>query len=146
MQRSHRRSLRQPTSRTHSSPRLRQSTTRSRCGHGTRVLCSSRMFGTRDRSVGSPSRRTTSLPRANDSAAGGLRQMSVSTRALASAVAVTIIFDALWVRAPFLGILAVPFLVTAWRYREGRTPTRVALGLWCALYVLICVTYALSNG
>ncbi|MEY2433184.1 MAG: hypothetical protein QOC92_2909 [Acidimicrobiaceae bacterium] len=72
--------------------------------------------------------------------------MSVSTRTLAATVAAMIIFDTIWVRAPFLAILALPFIITAWRYRDGRTSTRIALGLWCALYVLIAVTYAIGNG
>jgi hypothetical protein len=57
-----------------------------------------------------------------------------------------VVFDTIWVRAPFLGLMALPFLIAAWRYREGRLATRMALGLWCALYVLIGVTFALSNG
>jgi hypothetical protein len=61
-------------------------------------------------------------------------------------IAANVVFDAVWVRAPFLAFIAVPFIVTAWRYREGRLATHVALGLWCALYVLIGVTFALSNG
>jgi hypothetical protein len=72
--------------------------------------------------------------------------MSVSTRALAAAVAAVVILDVIWVRAPFLGFIALPFVIAAWRYREGRAATHIALGLWCALYVLIGVTFALSNG
>jgi hypothetical protein len=72
--------------------------------------------------------------------------MSISTRQLAAALAGIVVFDAIWVRAPFLTIFGIPFLVAAWRYREGRLPTRIALGLWCALYVLVGVTFALSNG
>jgi hypothetical protein len=72
--------------------------------------------------------------------------MSISTRRLAGAIAAIVVFDAVWVRAPFLAFIAMPFVITAWRYREGRMATRIALGLWCALYVLIGVTFALSNG
>jgi hypothetical protein len=75
-----------------------------------------------------------------------MSEMSISTRGLAAAVASAVVFDAVWVRAPFLAVIAVPFVITAWRYREGRLSTRVAFGLWCALYVLIGVTFALSNG
>lgn len=67
-------------------------------------------------------------------------------RQLSGAVAIAVLVDVAWVRAPFLAFLAVPFAVAAWRYRRGRAVTTVALTLWCALYTLIGVIYAINNG
>jgi hypothetical protein len=68
------------------------------------------------------------------------------TRAIAAAIGAVVVFDVAWVRAPFLLILGVPFLVAAWRYRGKHTVTTVALVVSCLLYVAIGVSYALSNG
>lgn len=67
-------------------------------------------------------------------------------RQLAGAAGAAIVFDAAVVHAPFLVIAAVPFLVAAWRYRGRHTAATLALAVWCALWVLVGVTYALSNG
>lgn len=69
-----------------------------------------------------------------------------ATRRLAGAIAAFVLFDAVWVRAPFLAALAVPFAVAAWRYRGKHRSTNVALLAWCALYVAAGISYALSNG
>jgi hypothetical protein len=67
-------------------------------------------------------------------------------RQLALAVTAVVVFDMVWVRAPFGAIIALPFAITAWRLRTARIPTRLALIAACALYVAIGVSYAMSNG
>jgi hypothetical protein len=68
------------------------------------------------------------------------------SRQLAAALTLFVAFDVAWVRAPFLALLAVPFALTAWRLRSARLSTRVALIAWCALYSLVGVVFALTNG
>jgi hypothetical protein len=68
------------------------------------------------------------------------------TRALCAGIAAVVVLDVVWVRAPFLIIVAVPFLVAAWRYRRGGLPATLGLVVAAALYVLIGVAYAVANG
>lgn len=70
---------------------------------------------------------------------------SVRSRQLAAAIAAAVLIDVLWVRAPFLGVLAIPFALIAWRYRGGAAGS-VAAALMCGLYIVIGVSYMLSNG
>jgi hypothetical protein len=67
-------------------------------------------------------------------------------RRIAAAIAVVIVFDALWVQAPFLVLLAAPFAITAWRYRQGHLISSIGVIACSSVYALIGVTYALSNG
>jgi hypothetical protein len=69
-----------------------------------------------------------------------------TTRRLAAAIAGVVVFDALWVRAPFLVIMALPFAVVAWRYRGRTTAAEIALFAFCALYAVIGVMFILANG
>lgn len=73
---------------------------------------------------------------------GGLAR----TRLIAAAIGVVVVFDVAWVRAPFLLMLAVPFLVAAWRYRGEHPASKVALVAVCVLYVAAGVAYAINNG
>ena len=67
-------------------------------------------------------------------------------RQLAAVIAALVAFDVIWVKAPFLAFLGIPFVLVAWRYREGRTVTNVAIVGWCVLYTLIGISFALNNG
>jgi hypothetical protein len=67
------------------------------------------------------------------------------TRALCAVLAAIVVFDAVWVRAPFLAQFALPFAVGAWRYRGGRVGAAVLI-LFSALYVIVGVAFAASNG
>ena len=67
------------------------------------------------------------------------------SRQLAAAIAAAVLIDVLWVRAPFLALLAVPFAIIAWRYRGGAAGS-VAVALVCGLYIAVGVSYMLSNG
>jgi hypothetical protein len=69
-----------------------------------------------------------------------------TTRRLAAAIAVVVVFDAVWVGAPFLVFMAVPFAVVAWRYRGRRVVSDVAVLVACAGYTVMGVTYMLTNG
>lgn len=68
------------------------------------------------------------------------------TRLIAAAIGAVVVFDVVWVRAPFLLGLGLPFLVAAWRYRDGHRTTNVALALFCLLYVAVGLSFAASNG
>lgn len=68
------------------------------------------------------------------------------TRQLAGLVALAVIFDVIWVKAPFLVVFAVPFALAAWRLRTGRIWTRIALIAWSALYVALGVVFIVNNG
>jgi hypothetical protein len=67
------------------------------------------------------------------------------SRQLAAAIAAAVLIDVLFVRAPFLAFLAIPFAIIAWRYRGGAAGS-VAVALFCGLYVAAGVSYMLSNG
>jgi len=67
-------------------------------------------------------------------------------RLVSGVAAAAIIVDAISVRAPGLGLLAVPFLVAALGLRVGRTVTCIGLTLWALLYVAIGVNYAVGSG
>ncbi len=69
-----------------------------------------------------------------------------TTRRLSAAVAAGVVFDAVWVGAPFLVVMALPFAVVAWRYRGRTIAANVALTAFCALYVLVGVLFMLANG
>ena len=68
------------------------------------------------------------------------------TRAIAAAIGAVVVLDVVWVRAPFLLILGLPFIATAWRYRGRHLAANVGLILWCLVYVAVGVSFALSNG
>jgi hypothetical protein len=70
----------------------------------------------------------------------------VQTRRLAGALGAIVVVDALWVRAPFLVMMAVPFIVAACFIRRAGRVSALALASWCAVYVAIGVSFALSNG
>lgn len=65
---------------------------------------------------------------------------------IGSAVMVGIVvLDVIDVRAPFLAVLAVPFLIAAVGLRRGSLPAVIALALWSALHVVLGVSYALAH-
>ncbi|MDQ1514608.1 MAG: hypothetical protein QOE80_438 [Actinomycetota bacterium] len=68
------------------------------------------------------------------------------TRTLFAVLASIVVFDAAFLHAPFLAALAVPFAVATWRYRQGRAAATIGLALWCAIYVAIGASFAVSNG
>ncbi|MEX2293526.1 MAG: hypothetical protein WD691_07020 [Acidimicrobiales bacterium] len=68
------------------------------------------------------------------------------TRRIAGAIAVVVVVDALWVQAPFLVVLALPFAMVAWRYRGEHAASGAAVMLLCTAYAAIGVSYALTNG
>lgn len=67
-------------------------------------------------------------------------------RQLAGAIALAVLFDAIVIEVPFIAFLGIPFAVAAWRFRRGRLLSSIALTLWCALYTLLGVMYAVNNG
>ena len=68
------------------------------------------------------------------------------TRLIAAAIGAVVVLDVLWVRAPFLILLGVPFMVAAWRYRGRHAVSNVALAVFCILYAVVGVSYAVNNG
>jgi hypothetical protein len=69
-----------------------------------------------------------------------------TTRRIAAAIAACVALDVLWVRAPFLIIVAVPFAVVAWRYRGQHVVSAVGVIAVSALYAFLGISYAMSNG
>ena len=69
-----------------------------------------------------------------------------TTRVLAGLVAAVVIIDTITVRAPGLGLLAVPFVVAAFFFTRRRLIPTVLLLLWSLLFVLIGVAFVASNG
>ena len=67
-------------------------------------------------------------------------------RTLCAALAAIVVFDAAWVQAPGLALLAVPYLVGAWRVRRGTTIGMAVLMVFAVLYVVIGVNYIAANG
>jgi hypothetical protein len=67
-------------------------------------------------------------------------------RLLCAALAAVVIVDTITVRAPGLGLMAVPFIVAAVFLRRASWPASIALTLWSALYTVVGVNYAVSNG
>ena len=68
------------------------------------------------------------------------------SRALAAATAACILFDIIWLRVPFLLFLPAPFAIAAWRYRGTHRVSTYLLLAWCALFIVIGVNYAVTNG
>jgi hypothetical protein len=68
------------------------------------------------------------------------------TRLVAGAIAAFVLFDTIWVRAPFLAFLAVPFAVAAGRFRDEHRITNIALLAWSGFYVALGVMFAVTNG
>lgn len=75
-----------------------------------------------------------------------LEDRTTRTRAIAAGVAAAIVIDALWVRAPFLAIPAVPFAIGAWRYRAAHTVSSAVFALAGLGWALLALNYAMSNG
>ena len=69
-----------------------------------------------------------------------------TVRILCAGVAAIVLIDAASVGAPFLAILAVPFLVAAIGLRKGHLVSLVLVLLWSLLYVALAVNYALGAG
>jgi len=69
-----------------------------------------------------------------------------TTRVLAGLLAVVVIVDTIAVRAPGLGLLAVPFLVATFAFTRRRLIPTVLLILWSLFFVLIGAAFAASNG
>lgn len=67
-------------------------------------------------------------------------------RLLCAGVAAIVLVDAAIVRAPYLTLLAVPFIVAAVGLRKAHLVTLVALFAWSALYVVVGVNFAIANG
>jgi hypothetical protein len=67
-------------------------------------------------------------------------------RSLCAALAAVVVVDAISVGAPGLGLLAVPYIAGAVFFREGKTVGTIALGLFAALFAVLGVNYAASNG
>lgn len=67
-------------------------------------------------------------------------------RVLCGVLAAIVVIDAASVRAPFLAMLALPFLAGAVAYRHGSGPATVALALFAALYVAVGAAYAAGTG
>lgn len=65
---------------------------------------------------------------------------------IAAAAGAVVVFDVAWVRAPFLLFLGLPFIVTAWRYRNRHATTNIVLTICCLLFVAVGVSFASSNG
>src|SRR4051794_17756818 len=120
--------------------------------HGTCVPSLSQRFGTPASSGGSRCSRTTRSPPASDQWHKGGPEMSVTssptniTRMIAAAIALFVLIDVLWVGAPFLIMLAVPFALTAWRYRDQHRATNIVVFLFSALFVALGIAFILSNG
>lgn len=74
-----------------------------------------------------------------------LRSSVTLMRVAAAAMVGIVLLDVVDVQAPFLAILAVPFLVAAVSLRRGSLLASIALGLWSALYVVIGVNYAIAH-
>ena len=68
------------------------------------------------------------------------------TRLIAAGIGAVVVLDVLWVRAPFLILLGVPFMIAAWRYRGRHAVSKIALAVFSLLYVAVGVSYAVSNG
>lgn len=66
-------------------------------------------------------------------------------RALSAALAVIVLLDVVDVRAPFLAILAVPFVVAAIGLRRAGTPATIALLVWAAFFVVIGVNWLVAD-
>ena len=67
-------------------------------------------------------------------------------RALSAAIASIVVVDAIVVGAPFLAIVAVPFVVGAVALRHDGGLAEGALAAWSVLYVVVGVNYAVANG
>ncbi|MDQ3757299.1 MAG: hypothetical protein M3394_05585 [Actinomycetota bacterium] len=67
-------------------------------------------------------------------------------RTLCAALAAIVVFDAAWVQAPGLAMMAVPFLVAALRVRRGTTVGMAVLMVFAVLYAVVGVNYAIANG
>jgi hypothetical protein len=67
-------------------------------------------------------------------------------RALCGALAVITIVDALSVGAPGLAVIAVPFVIGAFRFRRGNVPGTLALGACALLFAVLGINYAVGNG
>ena len=74
------------------------------------------------------------------------RSSLLEMRALCGVLAVVVLVDTLWVRAPGLGLLAVPFVVGAVGMRRGRVVPTVVIALFAALFVFVGANYATANG
>lgn len=70
----------------------------------------------------------------------------VALRVICGVVGVIILIGAAVVRAPALGVLALPGIVAALALRQGRPLARAVVALWAALYVVISVNFAIGNG
>jgi hypothetical protein len=73
-------------------------------------------------------------------------QGTLRTRLIAAGVGAVVVFDVIWVRAPFLLTLGIPFVVASLRYRDRHATTRALLVAFCLLYVVLGVSFAASNG
>lgn len=67
-------------------------------------------------------------------------------RALAGAVALIVLIDTATVLAPGLGLLAVPFIIAALRYKRGTWWGSALVFVWAALFVVIGVAFIAANG
>jgi hypothetical protein len=67
-------------------------------------------------------------------------------RALCGALAVIVIVDAVSVGAPGLALLAVPFVIGAYRFRRGNVLGTLAIGTFALLFAVLGINYAVSNG
>ena len=67
-------------------------------------------------------------------------------RALAALIAAIVIVDTIAVRAPGLGLLAVPFVVAAVSFPRRRVFLAALLLLWSLLFVAIGVAFVAANG
>jgi hypothetical protein len=61
-------------------------------------------------------------------------------------VALIVVIDALSVGAPGLALIAVPFVIAAFRFKHGTVWGSALVALTCALYVLLGASYAIAHG
>lgn len=67
-------------------------------------------------------------------------------RFAAAGVAAVVLIDVAVVRAPFLAMLAVPYVVGAVTYRGKRLVSSIVFALFAILYVVIGANFIAANG
>jgi hypothetical protein len=67
-------------------------------------------------------------------------------RVLSGVIAAVVVVDALSVGAPGLALMAVPFAIIAARYTHGSAIGSAVVVVFCALYAVLGINYAVSNG
>jgi hypothetical protein len=74
------------------------------------------------------------------------RTSLLEMRVLCGVLAIVVLVDALWVRAPGLALLALPYAIGAVGMRRGRVVPTVVIALFAALYVFVGANFAIASG